>query len=235
MSILKGLRERLASAGSRARSALITERLNFSAAIPGYGADGAGGAPLWQMDVQTVTEPQGDGEKLRLRAHIQANLASVLRDGLNAPPREDRHTLPSARRALTRSERVGQLAQRAAQSTIRGALGLPVIRALAQPLLDHDFHTWIELQASTASLDQGAKDLLPAREQLERLGIQPLMHQDAPIAQSWAGESPRGFAQVSLLQIDKRKLPQRLVRTIGDKPFSLAAAIVNVAEEKPSR
>lgn len=227
MSILKRLRKRLAGANSIRRPALGGERLSFSAAIPA----GPDGAPLWQIDVQTLTEPQGDGEKLRLRAHIQANFASVLRAGLNAPGQSERPALSSGRQQLTRAERVGQLAQRAANRV----LAVPLIRALAQPLLDHDFHTWIELQASTASLDQGAKDLMPAREQLARMGIQPLMHKDAPLAQSWAGESPRGFAQVSLLQMDKRQLPPRLARAIGDKPFSLAAAIVNVAEQKSSR
>lgn len=223
-NILGRLRARLAQAGALARAAFDTEHLNFSAAIPG----GTGGAPLWRLDVQTLTEPQADGEKLRLRAHIQTNFASVLRESLDRPPPPEHEALSAGDAAPSRAERVGRLAQRAAGR----ALSVPLLRGLAQPLLDHDFHTWIELQASTASLDQGAKDLMPAREALARLGIEPVMSRDAPVAQTWAGESPRGLAQVSVLQMDKRHLPPRLAKAIGDRPFSLAAAIVNVAEQK---
>ena len=42
-----------------------------------------------------------------------------------------------------------------------------------------------------------------------------------------------GFAQVSLLQIDKRHLPKPMTTLLGDRPFQLVAAVVNVAEEKP--
>ena len=39
--------------------------------------------------------------------------------------------------------------------------------------------------------------------------------------------------QVSVVQVDKKHLPQRLVEMLGDTPFHLAAAIVNTVEEKP--
>jgi hypothetical protein len=224
MSILKRLRERLANtrAALRPAAGVDPERMAFSAEIPG-----AAGAPLWKLNIQLVTEPHGNGEKLRLRAHVQTNLASALRPALSKPSQGERPAIGSDSHRLTRSERAGQLAQRVANR----ALQLPLLRVLAEPLLHLDFNTWIELQASTASLDKGAQDLLPAQEQLARLGIRP-KGGDGPIAESWAGEAPGGFAQVSLLQMDKRHLPPQLAQMLGAKPFQLAAAIVNVVEEK---
>lgn len=227
MGIINRWRERLTAARAALlpSSLLDPERMAFSAEIPG-----AGGQPLWKIDVQVMTAPQGDGERTRLRAHLQTNFASALRPALTAAARNERPAIRSDSNALTRSERVGQLAQRAATR----ALQIPLLRALAEPLLQHDFNTWIELQASSASLDQGARDLMPAREQLARMGIQPRAPEsgDGPIADSWAGQAGGAFAQVSLLQLDKRHLPPRLARSLGDKPFQLAAAIVNVVEQK---
>lgn len=223
MSILKRLRERLGASPADPRDPAdqSTDRVGLSAEIPG-----TDGAPLWKIDVQVLTEPHGDGEKMRIRAHVQTNLASALRPAI-AKQKDDGRAIGSGSRALTRAERVGALVQRTAARALR----TPVIRAIAEPLLRHDFNTWIEVQASTASLDRGARDLVPAQEQLARLGIQP-KGGDGPIAESWAGEAPGGFAQVSLLQIDKKHLPPRLARSLGSKPFSMAAAIVNVVEEK---
>ena len=226
MSILKRLRERLASVRAALRDPTdpTADRLGLSAEIPG-----AAGAPLWRLDVQVLTEPHGDGEKLRMRARVQTNFASALRPALSEEKRVDEaRAISSGGRALTRSERVGRVAQRVAARALR----TPLVRAIAEPLLRHDFNTWIEVQASTASLDRGALDLVPAQEQLARLGIVPKKGADAPLTESWAGQAPGGFAQVSLLQMDKRHLPPRLARSLGDKPFSLAAAIVNVVEEK---
>lgn len=194
------------------------ELMAFSAAIP----IGPGGAPLWQIDLQITTEPHADGERLRLRARIQTNLASALRPALGAAaPLSDG-------RALTLAERTGSLVQR----TATRVLNLPAIRAFAEPLLSNDFNTWIEVQASTASLDGGAGELLPQSDKLAALGIQPKRAGDQPIAETWSGQAADGFAQVSLLQIDKRHLPPRLAKRLGDKPFQLAAAIINTAQQK---
>lgn len=221
MSILKRLRERLGatSADLRDPDDPGTDRIALSAEIPGND-----GAPLWKIDVQVLTEPHGDGDKMRIRAHVQTNFASALRPSIGKK-HDDERAIGSGSRALTRAERVGALAQRAAARALR----TPVIRAFAEPLLRHDFNTWIEVQASTASLDKGARDLVPAQDQLARLGIRP--KNEGPI-ETWAGEAPGGFAQVSLLQLDKQHLPPRLAKSLGGKPFSMAAAIVNVVEEK---
>ncbi|AXQ31212.1 hypothetical protein D0B54_22130 [Solimonas sp. K1W22B-7] len=190
----------------------------FSAAIP----VGPSGAPLWQIDVQITTEPHADGERLRLRARIQTNLASALKPALGAP------AVFSDSRALTVAERTGSLVQR----TANRVLALPAVRAFAEPLLSNDFNTWIEIQASTASLDGGARELIPQSDKLAALGIQPRLAGDQPVAETWSGQAADGFAQVSLLQIDKRHLPPGLAQRMGDKPFQLAAAIVNTAQQK---
>jgi hypothetical protein len=228
MSILSRLRERLSSATRAIRDATrdpndpSVDRLRLSAEIPG-----ADQSPLWKIDVQILTEPHGDGEKVRVRAHVQTNFGSALKPALGRQARDETRSIGNGGRALTRAQRVGALAQKAATR----ALDTPVLRAVVAPLLRHDFNTWVEVQASTASLDRGARDLVPAQDQLARLGIQP-KGGDGPIAESWAGEAPGGFAQVSLLQMDKRHLPPRLAQSLGEKPFSMAAAIVNVVEEK---
>lgn len=190
----------------------------FSAAIP----VGPHGAPLWQIDVQVTTEPHADGERLRLRARIQTNLASALKPALGAP------ASLSDSRALTLAERTGSLVQR----TANRVLNLPAVRAFAEPLLSNDFNTFIEVQASTASLDAGAGELIPQSDKLAALGIQPRRAGDQPMAETWSGQAADGFAQVSLLQIDKRHLPPGLAQHLGDKPFQLAAAIVNTAQQK---
>lgn len=197
------------------------EQMSFSAELPGA----QDGAPLWRMNLQLVSEPHGDGEKLRLRAHFQTNFASTVRAALQATPHAQQQALPGVGSSLTLAERTGALAQR--------ALVNPLVQKIAAPLLRHDFNTWIDLQASTASLDAGAVALLPQHEKLTAMGIAPSRKKsNGPVAESWSGQSPNGFAQVSILQIDKRHLPQRLASLLADKPFQMAAAIVNTVEEK---
>jgi hypothetical protein len=185
--------------------------------------------PLWRVQMQLVSEPHADGERLRLRAHLQTNFASALRPALQPGHEPQRPALDSSgRNALTLAQRAGGLMQRAATR----ALEVPALRALAEPLLQLDLNTWIEVQASTASLADGSHQLLPQQDKLAALGIRPKRAAEQPVAESWAGEAPDGFAQVSVLQIDKRHLPERLRARLGDLPFSLAAAIVNTAQQK---
>lgn len=206
------------------------ERYTLSAEIPGLKP----GKPLWRINIELHTQPQGDGERLRLRAHWQANFASALAPSLShagkapEPPEES----PAARAAeQLPAQRVGQWLKR--------RLDNPLLRSLAEPLLRHDFNSWLELRASTADLADGAAALLPETERLKALGIEPRLSSPgdaAPLAQSWAGSatgSRPGFAQVSLLQMDKRHLPPALAALLGARPFQLAAAVVNVVEEDP--
>ncbi|MEQ1438106.1 hypothetical protein AAG565_01975 [Fontimonas sp. SYSU GA230001] len=226
--MLKRIRRRISGTATRraqATDAPVEERMAFSAELP-VGQD----QPLWRVQVQLVNEPQADGERLRLRAHIQTNFASALRPALQAArPGGERPALStSGNTALSLVQRAGGLVQRAAAR----ALEVPALRALAEPLLQLDLNTWVEIQASTASLADGSHQLLPQADRLAALGIVPRRAAEQPVAESWAGESPQGFAQVSVLQLDKRHLPEGLVRLLGERPFSLAAAIVNTAQQK---
>src|SRR5689334_17030674 len=116
MGILKRLQERFAEARSLLREGELTgvaaDRVGLSAEIPG-----TAGTPLWKLDVQVLTEPHGDGEKVRLRAHIQTNFGSALKPALEDRP--DPRAIESDARALTRAQKVGQLAQRAAARVMR--------------------------------------------------------------------------------------------------------------------
>ncbi|HEY0975129.1 MAG TPA: hypothetical protein VGE57_11600 [Solimonas sp.] len=231
MGILKRLKQRIDRLGEATDNALafIDEHKAFEAAIP----VGKGGEPLWRIRVQMLTEPQADGERVRLRAHIQTNFASALRPALRAESGAASDPMPAltdatAGRGKRLAARAGQLAQRTAQR----ALAVPVVGLLMEPLLRLDLNTWVEVQTSTASLDAGSHDLLPQADKLAALGIQPRRAGEQPVAESWAGEAPDGFAQVSVLQFDKRHLPIRLQQALGNAPFSLAAAIVNTAQQK---
>lgn len=195
--------------------------LAFSAEIPG-GVHGA----LMKFDVRVETEPHGDGERLRLRAHIQSNFASVLRPMLADGARQE--ALPASEaRSLAPAQRLGRLAERG----VRRALSNRILRRLAEPLMQTDVNTWLEVQASTASLDAGAHDLVPQNDRLAALGIHPTRREGAHV-ENWSGAAGNGFAQVSLLQLDKASLPPRLAKRLGESPFNLAAMVVSTVEEK---
>lgn len=225
LPILSRLRS-AGSGGSGVAKQADGERYTLAAEIPGLRP----GKPLLRLQMEMHSEPQGDGERLRLRAHWQFNFASALGPALGVDPRQQNESSSESAERLP-AERVGQW--------LRQRLDNPTLRRIAEPLLRHDFSSWLELRASTADLADGAGALLPETDRLKALGIEPKLStstQNAPLAQSWAGSAggPRpGFAQVSLLQMDKRHLPPALAALLGSKPFQLAAAVVNVVEEDP--
>lgn len=222
MGLIHRLRHRLESMGlAKAADLTLPEELSFSAEVPLASAR----APLWKINVQIVSEPQVDGERVRLRAHIQTNFASVLKPALTSPiASRDALEHNTTGRALTLAARTGALAQR--------ALANPTLRRLAEPLLKHDFNTWVEMQTSTASLNDGAHALLPQSDKLTALGITPSRRSDAPVMESWSGQAGSGFAQVSMMQMDKRHLPPSLAALLDGKPFHMTATVINTVEEK---
>ncbi len=226
MSILDRLRSRLDELAVASLSSLgaADDRLSFSAEVPA----GVFGSIL-KVDLSVDSEVHGDGERVRVRAHVQTNFASVLRPMLAAPPSppKPRRGKKSESRALATTAFLGQVASRG----VRRAFANPIVQRLAEPLMRHDINSWIEVTASTASLDGGAHALIPQNEKLASLGIRPAKH-DGPHVESWSGITPQGNAQVSTLQLDKKSLPKRLQKRLGDQPFHLAAMMVNTIEEK---
>lgn len=194
------------------------ELRRFSAEIPG-----TRGEPLLRIELQLLESPQADGEKLRLRARIQTRLAE-LRPMLE--PRPD----AAPGRALSPVRQAGRLAQRVAQR----ALAVPLLRRLAEPLFEYELTTHLDLTASTAALDGGSRELMPDRDKLAALGIHPVATGEQPMAESWGGHAPDGsLARFTLLRLDKRHLPPALAAWLGDRPFALAAAVLNTARKQP--
>ncbi len=208
------------------------QRLRFAAEIPG-GTLG----PLWKINIEALSEPApGGGERLRLRAHVQTNLASVARPALAAFGAQVQARLPApAREAGTALVPIAQQATRwlGAWAGQRVQQLAPRLARWAAPALQHDVQTWIELHASTAPLVEGAKALLPNAIKLSQLGISPNLGPNAPAVQNWQGRIGDEAAQVSLLRMDDRQLPENLRARLGGTPFQLAAAVVNVVARKP--
>lgn len=227
MSILDSLRSRLDTLALSALPGLsgVDDRLSFSAELPA----GVFGSIL-KLDVTMESEAHGDGDRVRLRAHVQTNFASVLRPMLAAPP-------PPRKSLRERGSSSGALAPAAAfighvaGRGLRRAFSNAVVQRLAEPLMKRDINSWIEITASTASLDKGAHDLIPNSAKLEAMGIRPALH-EGPHVESWSGVTPHGTAQVSTLQLDKKSLPKRFRKKLGDKPFNLAAMLISTVEQK---
>ena len=230
MSLIDRLRTRIDALATGALGAAEQDRLSFKAEIPA----GVFGSIL-KLDVTVDTEAHGDGERVRLRAHVQTNFASVLKPMLAAPPpppkprgkRGGKKGVSASRALAPAAAFVGQLASRG----VRRAFSNPIVQRLAEPLMKHDLNSWIEISASTASLDRGAHDLIPRSDKLESMGIRPARH-EGPHVESWSGATAQGSAQISTLQIDKKSLPKNLQKRLGDQPFNLAAMNINTIEEK---
>lgn len=239
--------------GSGARPARLGDRLRFAAVLPAGPSTSA-----CSVEVEVVRETHQDGERIRLRAHMQANLASVVRPAIEAlrqrplhpPPgrqalegpreRSDpggleqrlsgltavRHTL----RAAT-LDRAGRFAGAAAGRIVHSAWSNPWVQRVTEPLLRQDLNTWIEVQASTASLDRGASALLPP-ERFASLGIRPARTEEGVQIDVWSNGNDQCEAELSVLQLDKRDLPLELQRELGDRPFQLVATVARTAERK---
>lgn len=205
----------------RARDLAGQESFSLSAELPGLTPE----MPLLRLKLEMLSEELGEGGRFRLRAHLQANMASALTP-LPAPK--------TAQDAISGPATASQPAAGVSR-LLRMGLKVPAIRRAASPLIRHDLNTWIDVRASTADLVDGARALLPESEQLRALGIDTRAAGDGPLAQTWAGATgglTPGFAQVSLMQVDKRHLPKAMSALLGPQPFQFVAAVVNVAEEK---
>lgn len=221
-----------------------SQRLRFTASLPGVG-----GEPLFRITVEAHSEPaKGGGEQLRLRAHLQANLASGLRPALASMAERYGTRLAARAYAALPNPDAGE-GQRAASALSQALAPLarraggwiehrlrqqtPRLAAALTPLLHHDVQSWFELHASTGPLADGARALLPEVARLDALGIHPQNGPNAPPLQSWAGRIGSEVAQVSMLRFDDRQLPDALRQRLGGQPLQIAAAMVHLLAHKP--
>lgn len=202
-----------------------TEREQFTAEIPGHQ-----GLPLLRLEVQSERRPEADGERLHLRVRVQSNFASALRPMLTAAAAPDAGPA-SGERALALP--LPPAVSRRLMHLGRRAMASPAVRALAERALAHDLNTILDVQASTASLAQGSRALLPAPERLAALGVQPDDRPGAPPLQAWAQQDARGFAQLALLRLEPEHWPAALREALRGTPLSVVATLVQTADRQP--
>lgn len=213
------------------------DRLRFSAEIPGLA-----GLALLKIALEAHTEPDSmGGERTRIRAHFQANLASVVKPALAALAARSQAAAalaalpaPASTTSLRPATGLQALAPLRARANHwlaqQSSQYLPALQQTLAPLLQHDLQTWVEVHASSAPLADGAKTLLPNAEGLKTLGIVPV--ENGTPLQAWSGQVGNESAAVSLLRLDDSHLPPNLKQALGGKPFNLAAAVVSVATRK---
>lgn len=179
-----------------------------------------GGRPWLSATFALSSTPHGQGDTVRLRAHI---------DGCMRVPRVRRapaltHTGSGERSLIARG-------QRAAAGAVRGVLDRLPAERLA-PLSERRWRSWIDVQVSTSPLDAGADALVP--ERLRRLwgaGL-PRAASGEPRIGLWSGPSggPRGGrASLVWLQLDEEDMPG--VGARADRTgFNLNASVAQVVE-----
>jgi hypothetical protein len=186
-----------------------------------------GGEPLAQLRVHVSTERQAHGETLRLRAHLKTQLEV---------PAQPKPALAAPEASRSASRALAPRAQRAAQSLVRRGLETGLARRLT-PYLERRFESWVDIQAATTPLDQGAQALVPDSMQVLGLGRSPVMRLgDEGQVETWVGrctgEHP-GMAQVTLLQFSEPRATKRKSR--DRKPLHLAASVATFYEDPRKR
>ncbi|MES1923902.1 hypothetical protein [Salinisphaera sp. T31B1] len=180
-----------------------------------------GGAPWLTATVALTTRPHGQGETLRLRAHL---------DGCLRLPREQgfHHRLSTAtdrRRSLVHQGR-----DVAAHLVRRVVDRLPAERL--EPLASRRWRSWLDIQLSTSPLDAGADALMPERLRGMYGGGLPRAGTGEPRIGVWSGPAggpAGGVAQLALLQLDERDFGAR-GREQGRSGFNLNASIAQLVE-----
>jgi hypothetical protein len=231
MALTDRLRRVIDEAAARAVDALAARRgvalpggpqdLSLQASIP----NPFGGAPLAQLRVRLTTERHAHGETLRLRAHLQGRLDL---------PEPARAALPGPGQGSTGA--LVPRAQRVAAGLLRRGLESGLARRLT-PYLERRFESWVDLQAATAPLDQGAQALVPDSVQLLGLGRTPALRLgEQSQVETWVGRCTgehSGVAQVTLLQFSEPTGPGRRQR--GRKPLHVAASVATFYEDPRRR
>lgn len=169
------------------------------------------GAPLCTLALSVTASERVEGEHVRLRAHLRSDLRLPR---ANAPAL----AAPDAGNPLVRR------GSRGARKLLRRGLESRPVQALA-PLLERRINSWIDIQASTAPYDRGARALLP--ETLASLGISPDLpvNDGMPRIEIWQGplDAGRGgVAQIALLEMEEPGA--------GSEPLQISALIATTVE-----
>lgn len=128
--------------------------------------------------------------------------------------------------------RRGALLEFALEASAEPEAGGERLRLRAQGTLKlrgRALRSWLDVRGSTAALDEGSRALVP--ERLGALGISPASGK--PV-QTWAGAlaGPHpAFAILTLLQLDKERLPAPLRQALGPRPLHLTATLASVVEQ----
>ncbi len=179
-----------------------------------------GGRPWLSATVALTSTPHGQGDTLRLRAHLDGCVriprgigAAVLPEGANKP-----------RTLIARGQSV-------AAGAVRGVVDRLPAERLA-PLTGRRWRSWIDVQVSTSPLDRGADALVPERlRALCGAGL-PRVARGEPRIGLWsgpAGGAAGGKASLVLLQLDEDDLPKAGRRGDG-QGFNLNASVAQVVE-----
>lgn len=235
MALTDRLRRLLDDAASRAVDAVAARRgtapdggprdLSLQASIP----NPFGGEPLAQLRVRLTTERLAHGESFRLRAHLKTQLEV---------PDEPQRALSGPGVAAEAGMSLAPRAQRAAQSLVRKGLQTGLARRVT-PFLERRFESWVDIQAATAPLDQGAQALVPNSMQDLGLGRAPVLRLgDAGQVESWVGRCTgdhTGVAQVTMMQFSEAPSGQSRRRSRserGRKPLHVAASVASFYEDQ---
>lgn len=190
-----------------------TEHTRLRATVPGL----FGREPLLRIDVDVETRQDTDGETVRIVAQIDGHLPAPPAPALSAPP-----SVPRSLR-LAAQARVERAMERVAQN--------PAVRRGLERAAGH-LRSQLVIEASTRPLAKGATALIPSG--LARIGFGATRADDSPypVIEAWQGPVSKrgGSSHVGVVQIAKRHLPPALVKSLGDKPFSLTAVIAHQLE-----
>lgn len=171
--------------------------------------------------VALSTVPHGQGETLRLRAHIDGCLR--LPGAVNLHQRLGQNE-PGPRSLTNRSRGV-------AASLVRRAVERVPAERL-ESLSSRRWRSWLDVQLSTSPLDGGAEALMPERLRGVYGNSLPRARAGEPRIGVWSGPAggvAGGVAELVLLQLDERDFGVR-VRN-GTRPgFNLNASIAQLVE-----
>lgn len=209
---------------------LPDEAFRLQGEVPGLGE-----RPAARISIEVRRERHLDGERVRVSAHLQANLSSVVRPALEAArqapllPRRPRGTGGGAARAIGRSTEQGVATAGPAQRLLQRAARQGWVQRSIEPLLDVDYNSWMHVDASTASLDRGADALLP---DVAALGVSPAELRAGSNIEVWSQGDALNQAELSIVRLDKHDLPGVLRQALGEEPFQLVATVASTRDHR---